>query len=128
MNILSETRHAAEFVFSMANGHRSVEAVTVDATGASLEAGTIMGLVTATNTYVRQDLTASDGSEAAAGIIYNEVDEDFVGQETLFVRDGEVIEANLIYADGSTPADIQAAKDALAALGIHVRTSVTPIL
>ena len=127
MTILNETRHAAEFVFSMANGGRSVESASVDATGAALEAGTIMGLVTASGTYVRQDLAATDGSEVAAGICYNEIDEDFVGQETIFVRDGEVIQANLFYADGATPAQIQAADEALAALGVIVRTSVTPI-
>lgn len=125
-NILIENRHAAQFVFSMANGHRSVDEATVDATSGALEAGTLLGLVTATSAFVRHDPAATDGSEVVAGILYNEMD-DVSEAQTVFIRDGEVIEANLIYSDAATPAQKTTANEELKALGILVRPSIAQL-
>jgi predicted small secreted protein len=70
---LQEGRYAGEFVVSEGNGKISRETITV-LSGETLEAGAVLGKVTASGKYKVLDPAAVDGSEAAAGILYDAVD------------------------------------------------------
>ena len=120
MTILTEGARTADFLVSESNGYRSRAEVVVDATGGALEAGTIMGIVTANGKYVRHDAAAVDGSETEAGILFEGIGavED---NRTVIVRDAEVNEAHLTYEVGADQAQIDASNAALAGLGIVVR-------
>jgi len=52
MPILNEQNHTGEFLLSEANGYRSRETITVNATAGKLAAGTLMALITAANAGV----------------------------------------------------------------------------
>lgn len=117
-----EPRHTEEFICSEANGYRSREDGIVEATDA-MEPGTLLGQRTADDIYVRHDPAATDGSEAVAAILAQPISENITERRTLFVRDGEVTGLHLTYSDAATPADIEAANDALAAFNVIVRAS-----
>lgn len=117
---LTEGMHAGEFIVSEANGSRSREVVTID-TGA-LVAGEVLGKITASGKYVAFNQDGADGSEAAAGILYDNTDATDADQSAVAImRDAEVGAADLTW-----PADIEAAEKTaalaeLAALGIIAR-------
>jgi hypothetical protein len=69
-NVKTEGRHTGEYIISEANGTLSRAQVTVMQTGVALEAGTVLGKVTASGKYVPYLNTAADGSEVAAAILY----------------------------------------------------------
>lgn len=111
---------AAEFVISEANDYRSRDEVVVDATGGAMEAGTVLGQITASGKFVQHDAAAVDGSQNEAGILMfgiGAVEE----KRTIVARDAEVSEADLTYEVGADAAQITASNAALAALGIVVR-------
>lgn len=105
------------YIVSEGNGYISREVVTVDATGGAMEAGTILGKVTATGKYIEHVNAAVDGSEVAVAIIYDSISavEDEV---VITARDSEVNALDLTYDAGGVVADIDAE---LAAVGIIVR-------
>lgn len=110
----------AEFLISEANNHRSRDEVIVDATGGALEAGTILGQVTASGKFVRHDAAAVDGSETEAGVLLlgiGAVEE----ARAVISRDAEVQSDYLTYEAGADAAQITASNAALATLGIIVR-------
>ena len=88
---LQEGRYAGEFVVSEGNGRISRETITV-LSGENLEAGAVLGKVTASGKYKALDPAATDGSEVAAGILY-------VAQSG---RDR--VDAYIVRADGTLPA------------------------
>lgn len=118
MAILTEQARTAEFLQSEANGYRSRDVQAFDSTtdwaGAAIPAGQVYAIVS--DAAVAFDGDASDGSEVAAGILYEGVDAGDSVDRTVIVRDAEVKRANLT-ADG-TDAEVDAA---LLALGIVVR-------
>jgi hypothetical protein len=73
MTELQEGRYAGEFVVSEGNGRISRETMTV-LSGQSLQAGAVLGKVTASGKYKALNPAASDGSQAAAGVLYDAVD------------------------------------------------------
>lgn len=107
------------FIESEANGYRSRDTVTVDASGGALVAGTVLGLVTGGD-YIAHDGDAVDGSEVAVAVLLNGVGA-VSGEAAIFARDGEVAQADLTYAAGADAAAILAANAELAANGIIVR-------
>ena len=122
MAILEEFRGTAGFLVSEANNmYRSREEEIVNATGAALLPGTIMGKVTGSGEYVRHNAGASNGSQTEAGILFEAIAEGEVQKRTLVVRDAEVVGAHLTYEDGADAAQITATNAALKALGIIVR-------
>lgn len=115
-----EKRGAGIHVISEANGNLSREQITVD-TGV-LEVGTVLGKITASGKYVQVDLGASDGSENAAGVLWDAVDAtDADVEAAAHVREAEVLGSELVYPDGATQNDIDAINAALATLNIIVR-------
>lgn len=120
MAILNDTIGTAGYIVSEANGYRSREQVTVDATGGALIPGTVLGTVTASGNYVAHDAGASDGSENASAVLLSAMGA-VEGSGTITARDSEVNEDELTFADGISEADKTAALAALAALGIVTR-------
>lgn len=120
MAILEEGYRDLEFVVSEANGFRSRKTVTVDASGAALEPGTLLGQVTASGDFVRHDPGADTGEETVAGILAYAIGEE-EAERTIIARDAEVNRAHLTYSDGADQTARDAADAALADLGIIVR-------
>lgn len=109
----TEATRAGEFLLSEANGTRSRESVTV--TGGSYPAGQVLGKVTASGKYAAYDDTANDGTEVAAGVLYDAVDASTAeATGVAIVRDAEVKGALLTDNDAAGTAD-------LASAGIIVR-------
>lgn len=106
----------AEWLISEANGSLSREEKTVTVTGsAAIASGTLLGKIAASGKLIPYVDGASDGSQAAVGILYNAlpgVNGDY--KATVFVRQCEVIGAMLTGSDANGVAD-------LLALGIVVR-------
>ena len=118
---LEETRGGGFHMVSEANGHRSREEIIVES-GENLKVGTVLGKITASETYAQVDLAASDGSEVAAGILFHDVDATDADKEgAAHVRDCEVMGDELIYPDGADANDIATINGQLADLGIIVR-------
>ena len=108
-----EKRGAGFHLVSEANGHRSREEITI-LDGQDLETGTVLGKVTASGKYVQIDLGASDGSEVAAGILWDGVFADGADADAAaHVRDAEVLGAELVYPDGASSGDIDTINAAL---------------
>jgi len=113
MTTFTETLHAGHFIVSEANGHLSRESVTID-TGV-LVAGTVLGRITATGKYVILAPSATDGSQTAAAILFDDADASAADVTAVaIVRLAEVIAAALVWPDGITAAQKSAA---LATLG-----------
>lgn len=118
MAILTEANRTAEFLQSEANGYRSRETAVFDSTtdwaGAAIPAGQVYAVVGGVT--VAWDGDAADGSEDAAGILFEAVEAGDDVTRTVVTRDAEVKRYKLT-ADG-TNAELDAA---LLALGIIVR-------
>lgn len=122
----TELAHAGEFLVSEGNGTISRDKGTVTVPASStLQAGTVLGQLSADDSFVQYDNAETDGREDAAGVLYNElVNEDTEEADveaTVIVRDAEVREDDLIFEDGTSAEDIAAALVDLKALGIIAR-------
>ena len=73
MPVLTEGRYAGEFIVSEGNGKISRETITV-LSGQNRQAGAVLGEVTASGKYKALDPAAVDGSQTAAGVLYDAVD------------------------------------------------------
>lgn len=118
MTILTEANRTAEFIQSEANGYRSRDVQEFDSDTDWADAAIVPGQVYAIvgGAAVPWDGDATDGSEDAAGILYEGVDALATQTRTVIVRDAEVKRYKLTY-DG-TDAELDAT---LLALGIIVR-------
>ena len=118
MATLTDTMRTAEFIVREANGTRSRGVVSFDSTtdwaGAAIVAGQVYAIVA--GNAVPFDGNATDGSEDAAGILYEGVAAGEVVDRTVIVREAEVKLSALTY-DG-TVGEVTAS---LAALGLIVR-------
>jgi len=120
-DVFNEARHAGEFLVSEAEGTRSRDTITI-ASSVALEAGTVLGKITASGKYKLHDAAASDGTENAAGVLLSAVDAsggDAIGVAIL--RDAEVDTNALTFKSGISGANKTAALDALKALGVIAR-------
>jgi len=118
---LTEGHYAGEFIVSEGNGRISRETITVLA-GENLQAGAVLGKVTASGKYKELTPGAADGSEAAAGILYDTVDATAADAEGVaIVRLAEVNAAEIVWPDGITAGEQTTALSQLAALDIIAR-------
>ena len=118
---LTESLNAGEFIIAEANGTISREAVTI-VSGQNLAAGTVVGKITASGKYTAYDDDNADGSQAAAGILYDAVDASAADKAGVIIaRHAEVITAKLTFAGTNDAGDITAGKADLAALDIILR-------
>jgi hypothetical protein len=115
MTQLTEGQHTGEFILSEAEGSLSRETVTLTvANGVVQQAGTVLGKLTATGKYVPYDNAGGDGSDVAAAVLYDNVDNgdgvapaDF--DAVVMIRDCEVRKGSLVWAAGLVDADKSAA-------------------
>ncbi len=127
MSSKSEGRYAGEFILSEDNGKRSRDVVTVTvAANTTLEAGTVLGKITATGKYVEYDNNAVDGTQAAAAILYDrQVNGTGAGVDVAAVilnADSEVRSADLVWKSNQIAGDKTAGLADLLALGIKARS------
>ncbi|NBG93137.1 head decoration protein [Pseudomonas sp. 9.1(2019)] len=99
MTIKKEPMHAGEFLLSEGAGNISREAINV-AAGPALNAGQVLGQVTASGEFAAYEPTAEDGSEKAVAILYGPLGEsDIVRRGRAVVRLAEVSEVHLTGLD-----------------------------
>ena len=120
MTTQTEGKHAGGFLLSEAQGKRSREQVTITS-GQDLVAGQVVAKVTSGGKYVAVDQAASDGSEVAVGVLWDNVDATAGDVEaTIIARDAEVNGEELTYS-GQSPTEVATCITELAAVGIIVR-------
>jgi hypothetical protein len=118
---LLEGQHPGEFIVSEGNGRISRETITV-LSGQTLKAAAVLGKVTASGKYKVLDPAAVDGSEVAAGILYDAVDASAADAEGVaVVRLAEVNAAELVWPEAITGGEQTTALGELAALNIIAR-------
>lgn len=119
MTVLTQGIQQGEWLLSEAEGRFSRDTFTVTvAGGVALPSGTVLGKITATGKLVKYSDSASDGSQAAVGVLWNPlpgVNGDY--KATVFVRATEVTGAML---NGGVALDANGVAD-LKAIGIIVR-------
>jgi hypothetical protein len=121
MPVLTEGRYSGEFIVSEGNGRISRETVIV-LSGQNLQAAAVLGKITASGKYKVLDPAASDGSQTAAGVLYDAVDASAVDAEgVVIVRLAEVNAAELVWPAGITGGQKTAALGQLVALNIIAR-------
>lgn len=115
-SILRDTKvRVEEFLLSEACGQRSRDVVTLAANAAAIQAGTLLGKVTATGFLIPYLNGATDGSQTAVGVLRNFVPISTIPtKQAAFTRDCEVDAFFLTGADAAGIAD-------LALLGVIVR-------
>lgn len=123
MTILEQDMaRTAAYIISEAAGHRSRDQGLVGTGADVVKAGTVMGKITADGKLMPLDTAAVDGTEAAAGILYQGCDATSADvRRTYTARDTEASDAQLTWPDGISAGDKATAIAELAALGIIVR-------
>lgn len=117
---LYNTPRLKPFVISEASNQRSRDEVVVSQTGAAIVSGTVLGKVTASGEYVPYDNAASDGSQTAAGVLYQTLPaKTGVSKAVIFNADCELNRHELTGLDAAAEAD-------LLVLGIKIRGKATP--
>ena len=103
---LIERNRAGEFLLSEGNGSISRETITL-ISGQDLAAGTVLGKITASGKYTAYADGASDGSEAAAAILYDNVDASAGDKDAVVIaRFAEVSSDILTGSDANGVADL----------------------
>lgn len=106
--MLNEPTRAGEFLLAEANGTLSRERIVVSSGEGVLKAGTVLGKL-ASGEYAAYDNAASDGSQAAVGILYAQVDATSADQHAVMIaRHAEVKEAALTGLDSAGKTDLAA--------------------
>jgi hypothetical protein len=124
MSTKTEGQHSAEFLVSEAPGTRSRDQVTVTVpANTTLQGGYVLGRNGGSSKYEPYDNAASDGTQQAAGILYetlvNDTGSPVDKQATIINTDAEVREADLVWLDEDN--DAAAGLADLLALGIKAR-------
>ncbi|MFC5760530.1 head decoration protein [Rhizobium sp. GCM10022189] len=115
-------RPTGHYLVSEANGFRSRDVGVIASGSGKLDAGAVLGRVTATKKLVPLAPGAADGSQNAAAILYEACDATSADvRRTITARDTEVQAAVLVWAAGVTDPQKTAALAQLAALGIVSR-------
>jgi len=119
--MLTEGKHAGEFIVSEGNGAISRDGGTVKS-GQKLVAGELVGIETATGDYVAYDPADTiAGSDTVAGIAFDNYDATSAAVSGVFIgRLAEVRSSDLTYNE-AVSGTITAELEALKALNIIVR-------
>lgn len=118
---LTESLQGGEFILAEGNGTISREQVVI-ASGQNLVAGTVVGKITASGKYTAYDDDNADGSQTAAGILYDAVNATSADKPGVIIaRHAEVITSKLTFVATNDAGDITAGKADLAALDIILR-------
>ena len=120
MAAITETTHAGEFIVSEAPGTLSREKVTI-VSGQDLAAGDVVGKITSGGKYAVYEETAIDGTEVAAGVLFDAVDASAADKTGVIIaRLAEVNASELGWSDQDA-GEIAAGTVDLLALNIVLR-------
>ncbi|WP_337054091.1 head decoration protein [Pseudoxanthomonas sp. USHLN014] len=121
MNPITEKTRFGDFLLSEANGSYSRENEIL-ASGQNLQAGTVLGAVTASGKYTILAPGASDGSQTAGGILLATTNASAADAAVVVVERAAEVKADaLIWPAGITNAQKTAAIAQLNTLGIVLR-------
>ena len=123
MTMLTEGKHAGGFLVWEVLRDYTRETVTIASGVAKLEPGTVLGKITTGGKYTTLAPAATNGSQNAAGILWDKVDASTSDAPGVVVLRGPAIvnRHEIIWPDGATEAQITAATTALATIGIILR-------
>lgn len=112
----------ASFLVREANGYRSRDEVVIASGSGILKAGTVLGKITASGKFTDFDAGAADGTQTAAGILFEEVDATAADvKRTVVLRDCEVQKSALLFTGTPTTPQKTAAYASLTLLGVIMR-------
>ena len=123
MTTLTEDKHTGGFLIWETLRDYTRETVTIAAGAGKLAPGTVLGRITTGGKYTVLTPGASNGSQAAAGLIWDHADATDADAPAVVILRGPAI-ANrheIIFPEGMTEPQITAATTALAAIGIILR-------
>ena len=123
MTMLTEGKHAGGFLVWEVLRDYTRETVTIASGVAKLEPGTVLGKITTGGKYTTLAPAATNGSQNAAGILWDKVDASAADAPGVIMLRGPAIvnRHEIIWPDGATEAQITAATTALATIGIILR-------
>ena len=123
MTMLTEGKHAGGFLVWEVFRDYTRETVTIAAGAGKLEPGTVLGKITTGGKYTTLAPAATNGSQNAAGILWDNVNASAADAPGVIMLRGPAIvnRHEIIWPDGATEAQITAATTALATIGIILR-------
>lgn len=123
MTVFTMGPRAAAFIASEANGTRSRDPILIAQGTGTVQPGTVLGRITASGQYVPLNLSASDGSEVAAGVLFDAVARNASAavRGVGVVRDAELDGFELIWPTGITDPQKATAIAQLELRGLVVR-------
>ena len=123
MTMLTEGKHAGGFLVWEVLRDYTRETVTIASGAGKLEPGTVLGKITTGGKYTTLAPAATNGSQNAAGILWDKVDASAADAPWVIMLRGPAIvnRHEIIWPDGATEAQITAATTALATIGIILR-------
>lgn len=123
MTTLTEGKHAGGFLVWEVLRDYTRETITVASGAGKLEPGTVLGKITTGGKYTGLAPAATNGSQNAAGILWDGVDASAADAPGVVVLRGPALvnQHEIVWPDGATEAQITAATTALATLGIILR-------
>ena len=123
MTMLTEGKHAGGFLVWEVLRDYTRETVTIASGAGKLEPGTVLGKITTGGKYTTLAPAATNGSQNAAGILWDKVDPSTSDAAGVVVLRGPAIvnRYEIVWPDGATEAQITAATSALATIGIILR-------
>ena len=123
MTMLTEGKHAGGFLVWEVLRDYTRETVTIASGAGKLEPGTVLGKITAGGKYTTLAPAATNGSQNAAGILWDKVDASAADAPGVVMLRGPAIvnHHEIIWPDGASEAQITAATTALATIGIILR-------
>ena len=123
MPILTEGTHAGGFLVWEVLRDYTRETITVASGAGKLAAGTVLGKITTGGKFTALAPAATNGSQIAAGILWDGVDAVSADVPGVVLLRGPAIvnRHEILLPEGATEAQITAATAALAALGILLR-------
>ena len=123
MTMLTEGKHAGGFLVWEVLRDYTRETVTIASGAGKLEPGTVLGKITTGGKFTALAPTATNGSQNAAGILWDKVDASAADAPGVIMLRGPAIvnRYEIVWPDGATEAQITAATSALATIGIILR-------
>ncbi len=123
MTMLTEGKHAGGFLVWEVLRDYTRETVTIASGAGKLEPGTVLGKITTGGKYTTLAPAATNGSQNAAGILWDKVDASAADAPGVVMLRGPAIvnRHEIIWPEGATEAQITAATTALATIGIILR-------
>ena len=123
MTMLTEGKHAGGFLVWEVLRDYTRETVTIASGAGKLEPGTVLGKITTGGKHTTLAPAATNGSQNAAGILWDAADASIADAPGVVLLRGPAIvnRHEIIWPDGANEAQITAATTALATIGIILR-------